>query len=67
MTNRHVLSREESMRVQRYIARVGFGAAAQRLAVGSETLEAARDQGRMLRKTRDRLFEALTREESVGP
>lgn len=58
-----VFTREESLRVERYIARVGLGNAAKLLHVGEVTLDAARDQGRLQRKTHDRLFEALEREE----
>ncbi len=63
-------SREESARLVRYIERAGsILIAAKLLRVGEITLDAARDQGRMQRRTRDRLLEALDREEaslSVG-
>jgi hypothetical protein len=58
-----VFTREESIRVQRYISRVGMRTAVERLRVGQITLEAARAMGRMQNKTRDRILEALAKEE----
>ncbi len=57
-------TREESLRVDRYVVRVGGTRIAQRrLGVGEHTLDAAREEGRMQRKTRDRLLAALEFEE----
>lgn len=55
-----VLSREESRRVDAFVLRVGLQPAAKALGVGPFLLKAAcEDGGRMLGKTRDRLFAAL--------
>ena len=58
------LSEAESVRVRRFVARVGnLETARRRLGIGDQTMEAARDCGRMQRSTRARLLAALEREE----
>lgn len=59
-----VFTREESLRVKRYIGRVGMRVAVERLGTSEITLESARDQGRMQKKTRDRIIEALDKIEA---
>lgn len=51
-------------RVKVLIGRIGFVEARTRLHVSDHTLEQARDGDRMKRETRDRIVEALTREEA---
>lgn len=63
----HVFTREESLRVKRYIGRVGMRTAVERLGTSEITLESARDQGRMQKKTRDRIIEALDKIEAGEP
>lgn len=59
-----VVSREDSLRLDRFVQRVGLAKAANRLGMGLSTVVAGIDQGRMLAATRDRMFEALDREEA---
>lgn len=59
-----VVSREDALRLDRFIVKVGRRHAPALLGVGDATLESARDQGRMLETTRDRLFAALTEQEA---
>lgn len=58
-----MVPREVSMRVERLISLIGRGPAMRALAVSASTLEAARDEGRVQRKTLERLCVALEREE----
>lgn len=59
-----LLSEADSARVKRLIVREGSIARARDLlGIGDSTMAAARDCGRMLRDTRERLLEALAREE----
>ncbi len=61
------LTEAETARVNRFIARVGsINRARKRLAIGEQTLDAARDCGRMQKVTRARLFAALDREEAIA-
>lgn len=61
-----ILSDEETVRVRAFIKRCGFLYVAKaRLGVADSTMEAARDFGRMQRITRERLLEALAREEAL--
>ncbi len=60
-----VVSRADSMRLDAFVVRVGRRAALKMLGVGECTIEAGRDQGRMLVATRDRLFAALARVEAA--
>lgn len=57
-----MVSREDSLRLDAFVQRVGKLAALRRLGCGLMTLDAAIDEGRMQRSTRDRLFAALDRE-----
>lgn len=51
---------DESQRVKAFIVRIGGVALARkRLAVSEHTLDAAREQGRMLDTTRDRILAAI--------
>ncbi len=59
-----VVSRADALRLDRFIVRVGIKRAPEILGIGPATLESARDEGRMLAKTRDRLFAALDRAEA---
>jgi hypothetical protein len=60
-------SEEESARVRCLIAKLGTVRAALRvLGVSKSTLDAARDCGRIERKTRDRLLETLARAEAAA-
>jgi hypothetical protein len=54
---------ELSARVKKYVARVGFGVAAQRLGVGSATLHQARGTGALEPGTVDRIASRLDAEE----
>ncbi len=61
------LTETETARVKRFIVRTGnIGRARARLGIGEQTLDAARDCGRMQIATRERLLRALDREE-VAP
>ncbi len=54
------LSDAESARVRRLVVRLGsVRAAAVALGIGDDTLECARECGRMQRKTRQRILDAL--------
>ena len=54
------LTREESTRIDRFAARFPSSkVAALALGIGVATLEAARDEGRMQGKTRDRILKAI--------
>lgn len=57
---RVILTDAESSRVNRYVARVGVGAAIKSLGVSEATLDAARHQGRMRASTRERILATLT-------
>lgn len=60
-----VVSEADTARVRRLIVRLGsIRVAKAALGLGDATFDAARDQGRMLRKTRDNLLEALDRVEA---
>ncbi len=59
-----VVSRDDSLRLDAFVQRVGLGKAPKLLGVGACTVESGMDQGRMLRSTRDRLFAALDRAEA---
>ena len=59
---RIAVSREEARRLDRFVMRVGRREAASRLGVGETTIDIATEQGVVLRKTHERLFEALARE-----
>ncbi len=61
-----ILSDAETLRVRRFVARLsGYRAAMKRLGVSAVTLESARDYGRLQPSTRDKLLEALNREEGL--
>jgi len=60
-----IFSAPDAARVRRLVARLGANKALLALGVGEATLEAARDQGRMLAKTRDRVLVALAKAEGV--
>lgn len=62
-----VISRDESLRLDAYVSRVGKRAAVKTLGCGEVTIEAGMDQGRMMATTRDRLFAALAVEEARVP
>jgi hypothetical protein len=60
-----VVSREDALRLDAYVMRVGGLKHAPRLlGMGESTVVAGMEEGRMLTKTRDRLFAALDREEA---
>ena len=62
-----VLTEEQTSRIKRFIARAGNLDAAKRiLGVGSDTLDAARSFGRIQQATRERLLDALAREEEAA-
>ncbi len=57
---------EEAARVQRFVVRAGtVERARMRLRIGESTMDAARGCGNMMRSTRDKLLEALDREEGT--
>ena len=58
-----VLSDAEALRVKRFAALHGVRGAAKLLGISQETFFMARDQGRMMKATRERIIEALEREE----
>ena len=57
--NTVVITREESIRFDRLVQRVGKRRAWILLGTSDALLDAACDQGRMMKKTRDRLVAAL--------
>ncbi len=59
-----VVSRADSMRMDAYVHRVGRRRAMARLDCGCATLDAAKDEGRMMAKTHARVFAALERAEA---
>lgn len=61
-----LVSREDAMRLDRFVQRVGFKHAPKLLGMSVGVVRAGMDQGRMLRNTRDRLFAALDRAESAA-
>jgi hypothetical protein len=61
--NNCVMSYADSRRVDRFVQRVGVRQAALTLGVGEATLAAACEQGRMMKKTRDRILAAIERAE----
>ena len=62
-----VLTPEDTKRVLRCVARAGNLDAAKRvLGVGSDVLDAARGFGRIQTRTRDRLLDALTKDEAAA-
>jgi hypothetical protein len=62
-----ILTEAETARVLRFIVRTGnINRARKRLGIGEQTLDAARDCGRMQVVTRARLIAALDREEAVA-
>lgn len=61
-----IFSRDESMAVERFICRVGFEEARLRLGVSARMLETARDEGRVERRTKAKILEALAREEATA-
>jgi hypothetical protein len=61
------LTEAESLRVRRFCVRIGnIERARLRLGIGHQTMDAARDCGRMQVKTRNRLLDALDREEAAA-
>ncbi len=61
-----ILSDAETARVQQFVVRCGKVVIAQRrLGLGRLVLDNARDYGRMQATTRDRVLEALAREEAT--
>jgi hypothetical protein len=60
-----VLERDVITRVRLFVGRVGVIKARERLRVGADTLDAARDAGSIQASTAARLLEALEREEAV--
>lgn len=60
------ITREEAMRVDRFVMRVGRGVAARRLGVGLDTIDAAIEQGALMPATKARLLERLTAAEQVA-
>ncbi len=60
-----LMTEADSLRIHRLIVKLGsIRAAMAALGCSISTFAASRDQGRMLRKTRDRLLEALARAEA---
>lgn len=53
------ISRADALRVERLVSRVGWRGAASILNIGDTTLQAAREEGVMLKKTRDRIIFVL--------
>lgn len=62
---RVAMTREEAMRLDRFVLRVGSRrAASARLGISVQVIDAVVEQGVVLRATRDRLLEVLAREEA---
>lgn len=64
--NMVILTESETARVKRFLVRVGrVGLAMARLGISEQTFDAARGYGRMQNTTRERVLEALAREEAL--
>ena len=63
-----ILTDAETARLNHFVIRVGhLGRATERLGISAHTFDAARGFGRMQSTTRERVLEALAREEAVSP